>query len=204
MKTPFRNRSVVYWDAIKDGYCWCLSLVGAEERIPLEQQTNVVIHDVVRNADLTEELQVLQVLQERLKNKHVFESHKRKQSNWFDMRVNKWGQSYNFELVEFFKPLSHLNGAEEAQVVQRDEAQEDGYVVGEPGGGVEIGARGVITSRSWRWEHMTNTAHRQIFIINRQQNQSCNPSAVTHRCSGRPGWCCRRLSEWTLLHWSYI
>lgn len=117
---------------MKVGYCWGLSLEGAEGRILLEQHIHVELQDVVTNADLTEELQVLQVHQERLKNKHFIEFSKKPKSCRFGTT----------------KALSHLNGAKEAQVIQRDEAQEDGDVVYEPGGGVEIRVRDVITLRS--------------------------------------------------------
>lgn len=40
--------------------------------------------------------------------------------------------------------LTHLNQAKLEEVVQCDEAQEDGDVVCEPGGGVEIRVGGVI------------------------------------------------------------
>ncbi len=72
----FSFKSVVQWDAIKADYwecCWRLSLVGAEGRIHLKQQSHIVFQDIPRNADLTEELQVLQVHEERLKNKQVFD-----------------------------------------------------------------------------------------------------------------------------------
>lgn len=44
--------------------------------------------------------------------------------------------------------LTHLNGAKLEEVVQCDEAQEDGDVVCEPGGGAEIRVGGVIAFRS--------------------------------------------------------
>lgn len=103
----------------------------------IKQQIHIVLRDVIRNLHLTQELQVLQVIQERLQRQ-------KKKTNRMLRRLQSQ------RLMEMSETLTHRNGAEGLQVVQREETQEDGHVVDEPGSGVQRGDRGVITLRRLR------------------------------------------------------